>query len=83
MTTCRFKDALGKPGQGFHAPRILGVAALDLLGTALVAWLIARARRGWHPVPVFLVLMALAVVLHRLFCVDTALNVALFGSTRT
>jgi len=86
---CQFKNALGAPGEGSHAWRIggkrgtrAGVAGSDLLLTAGAALLLSRvtfksrgALAGFFIV--FVILMILAVAVHRLFCVDTALNVAL------
>ena len=35
--SCPYKHALGIPGEGFHAPRILGFARNDTLGTIVLA----------------------------------------------
>lgn len=74
---CQFKDALGKPGQGFHAPRLLGLARNDLIGTVVLAWLIARFTR-WSWLKAFFVMFAIGTALHLLFCVDTAFLKAFF-----
>ena len=96
---CRYKDIAGKPGEGAHAWRIGGaygtrdgVAGTDLLLTAGAAFLISRFTsnklRQYPPLAsffiVFILLMIVAVALHRAFCVDTALNrkLGLGGSTR-
>jgi len=34
---CPFADILGKPGQGFHSTRFLGLALYDTIGTILIA----------------------------------------------
>lgn len=89
------RKLFGQERQGFHAPRIFGVAALDLLGTVLIAVVIAAAAATrpassrFHSnvvansviafVVAFAALMALAVVVHWIFGVDTALNAAILG----
>ena len=76
---CKYKDALGKPGEGTHAWRIGGLAGTDLLLTAGAAFLLSRATfKSYGPfisfLIVFIILMVIAVALHCAFCVDTALN---------
>ena len=34
---CPYKFILGIPGQGFHAPRLLGLAMNDTIGTIVLA----------------------------------------------
>lgn len=81
---CRFSDALGKPGEGAHAPRLAGLAAFDLLGTAGLAFLFARYGLRDSPfvlafVLVFIILVLVAITLHEAFCVNTRLNAFIFG----
>jgi len=83
---CKYKNAAGKPGEGAHAWRIGGVkgsrdgiAGSDLLLTAGAAFLLSRVTfKSYGALAsffiVFIILMILAVAVHRLFCVDTALN---------
>ena len=78
LSLCRYRDSLGRPGEGVHAPRLLGLAVVDVVGTALIAALVARWRR-WPVAWTVAAAFAAAVVVHRAFCVDTALNVALLG----
>ncbi len=75
---CAFKDIFGKPKEGVHAPRFLGMAAVDLGLTALLAYWV-HYRYGYSFLLVLFGLMVLAVVVHKLFCVDTALNNFLFN----
>ena len=74
---CRYASAGGSPGEGVHV-HVLGVAAFDVAGTLLAAWLLARAFRqpfwAWA-----LGLFALGVLAHRLFCVRTTVDRLLFG----
>lgn len=79
---CRLRDVFGKPGVGVHAVRFLGVAVVDVLATAVVAWAAAWTL-GWSFGWTMLALVVLGAVVHRAFCVNTALNVALFGKVYT
>lgn len=75
---CRFRDALQAPGTGVHSLRLLGVAVVDLGLTLLAALLLARAS-GLSPWLLFGLLLVLGVLVHRLFCVNTALNNTVFS----
>jgi hypothetical protein len=89
MPLSDFKDIFGRPGEGVHAHRVLGLATVDLAATAAVALLLARipvdtARPfndgyAYRAVVLFAGLMVAAVFIHRAFGVRTALNEALFG----
>ena len=77
---CKFRDALGIPGKGVHAPRVLGLALVDIMGTVVISYLISQ--KFAYPVwKVFPLLMVGVIGIHRVFCVNTALNVFLFGGT--
>lgn len=74
---CKFHDVLGKPGQGIHAARFLGMARNDLIGAGLVAGLLY-----WHGVPLWKAAVGVTlafIAIHRIFCVNTALNKQIFG----
>jgi hypothetical protein len=72
MAFCEHRHAAGKPGAGFHAARIplIDLVLFDVLGTVLIAWLVAH----WLDVSVpYTVVGAfvLGTILHLLFCVET------------
>lgn len=75
---CQYKDIFGKPNEGAHKHRLFGVAAVDLIGTVVISYLIARwlKKSFWL---IFIIAMLLGVFLHKLFCVDTALNKKIFS----
>jgi hypothetical protein len=75
---CPYRDVLGRPGVGVHGPRVFGLAAFDVIGTALLALFVGRGS-PYASARAFVALMCVAIALHRAFCVDTALNVRLFG----
>jgi hypothetical protein len=79
---CRFAGLLGEPGKGMHSFRVGGVAAVDVVLTALLAFFLAR-RKGHATlglfVAYFILLVLLSVLIHAAFCVNTRLNAFLFG----
>jgi len=80
---CRHRDLLGMPGEGFHTHSLgvdgtekkvnLGFAVFDLLATVALSIAISRIFKISFVI-VFVSLMTLAISLHWLFCVPTALN---------
>lgn len=80
MTTslCKYKHVFGKEKEGFHKQRLFGLALYDVLGTIIGAWLISTAFQ----LDFWIVLVCsfiLAIILHRLFCVNTTINKMIFG----
>lgn len=75
--TCKYKDIFGKPGEGVHSSRIGGLALVDTLLTVAAAWGLSRwlGASFWG---VMLALVLLSLVVHRWFCVDTALTKLVF-----
>jgi len=73
---CKYKNALGVPGQGVHF-HVFGIAIVDcimtIVGGALLAYLFK-----WSYFWTILILFILGIVLHRVFCVITTLDQALF-----
>lgn len=81
---CKYKDALGVPGQGFHSARLFGFARNDVLGTFGIAFIISllfyRKTLLKSFIIISIILFVLAIFLHRLFCVNTTLNKMIFGN---
>ena len=83
----RYKDACGKPREGLHSARLFGFAAADVLltlavGIALSALLACLCKSCSFFLLLLVVvptLFLLAVLVHRLFGVNTALNTMIFG----
>lgn len=78
---CQYKDIFGKPNEGFHSDRFLGFAANDLFGTILIGLFISYYFK-LDPIYTFILLALFVIATHRLFCVNTALNVAIFGQIK-
>lgn len=74
---CKYKDIFGKPNEGVHADRLFGFAANDLIGTIIIALVIAYFNKLNYVTTIFITLICV-VLIHRLFCVNTALNVMIF-----
>jgi hypothetical protein len=87
---CQYRDVFGKPDQGAHRYRIpiINLAAVDVIGTLLIAYLIYRwrgqveglsslASYGLIALGCFIV----GIILHYMFCVDTQLNRYIFGTS--
>lgn len=79
---CKYKDMLGEPGKGVHAYRIGGMAVVDLVLTILLAaalyqipWVYARFRFRY----LVIALVLLGTLVHRAFCVETALTKRFFN----
>jgi hypothetical protein len=74
---CQYRDSLGKPGEGFHT-HFLGIAIFDLLGTILIGYVIWKYT-DINPWYIGIVLALITILSHRLFCVNTTVNKAIFG----
>ncbi len=74
--SCIYKDSLGIPGQGFHT-HFLGVAILDVLGTILIAEILAHVF-NWNIYLSLIAVFLTGIVLHRMFCVRPTLDKILF-----
>lgn len=77
MFFCKYKNILGMPNDGVHSHFIFNFAIFDLIVTILIAFLISKQYKV-SVLYSFMVLMLIAILLHKLFCVDTALNKLLF-----
>lgn len=68
---CEYSDIFGKPGEGVHAQRIFGLAAVDVVGTiaiaAAFAWVFKKSF-----ILTLIVLIFIAEVMHFVFCSETA-----------
>ena len=70
---CKYKNILGEPNKGFHSIRVFDFAVLDIIGTLLIAYLIAK-RFKINFYKVAFILFGIGVFMHWLFCVETKFN---------
>ena len=75
---CRYKDILGKPGEGAHSYRIFNIAVVDVLLTMLLAFIIHFFFPKYPLIYILGFLFLLGIVAHRIFCVRTTVDKALF-----
>jgi hypothetical protein len=78
MTFCHYRAIAGAPGTRYHRFRFMGFSIVDVLGTIVMGILLARYLHK-SPLLVTICLFILGIIVHRIFCVDTALNVLIFG----
>jgi len=74
---CKYKNALGEPKKGVHSYRVFGVALADVIMTLIGAAIISYFS-GYSFFYVAIILFILGIALHRLFCVRTTIDKALF-----
>lgn len=77
---CKYKDSFGKPGQGVHSIRIFNIAVVDVAMTFVLALVINLIFPQSNYFVILLFLFMLGIILHRLFCVETTVDKALFGN---
>jgi hypothetical protein len=84
MNLCQYSDIFGKPSEGLHQYKIFHFAIVDIVLTFLAAKLLQIICNKYFNKNLnywiyLLILLVLAIILHRIFCVNTTLNVLLFG----
>jgi uncharacterized membrane protein YcaP (DUF421 family) len=78
MFFCKYKNIFGAENTGVHQYRIFDIAVVDLIGTIIGAGLIAYFA-NINFLIVFAIVMLCAIIIHRLFCVNTTINKIIFG----
>lgn len=73
-----YSKIFGEPGKGVHAYRVGGLAIVDLALTGLLAFVLNRFRVDMSLIVIFIILIILAVAVHRAYGVNTALNSEIF-----
>jgi len=81
MTLCKYKSILGISGVGVHSYRLFNLPVVDVALTVLLAYLLSVWKR-WIFWKTFIGLFVLGEILHYIFCVDTAVIVAMRGLFR-
>jgi len=81
MKLCKYKSILGNPGVGVHSYRLFNISVVDVALTVLLAYLLSVWKR-WTFWKTFIGLFVLGEILHYIFCVDTAVIVAIDGFLR-
>jgi len=77
MSLCKYSNIFGKPKEGVHKHRFLGFASVDLFATLLVSYLISLKIKK-SIIYIFLILIIISIIVHRIFCVNTTLTSLIF-----
>lgn len=77
MSLCKYKDIFGKTGEGVHSYRVFNIAIVDVIATIVLA-IIISAIFNTSFVKTLFFLFLLGIILHRLFCVKTTVDMILF-----
>ncbi len=74
----QFSEIFGRPNEGVHSYRFLNLAMVDVIGTIVIAIMIAKIfnLNIWLTV---IIAFIIGIILHRLFCVNTTINKLIFG----
>jgi hypothetical protein len=75
---CKYKDVLGKVGEGAHSYRIFNIAIVDVILTILCAFIIHLFIPKYSFFYILILLFITGIVMHRLFCVRTTIDKMLF-----
>ncbi len=76
MNLCKYKNIFGKENDGVHSIRLFDVALVDLILTVVIGVVLSRY---FNPLYVFLLLVVVTILIHRVFCVNTTINKVIFG----
>jgi hypothetical protein len=75
---CKYKDILGKLGEGVHSIRICDIAIVDVILTIIGAYFISKIFK-LNFLNTLIILFILGILLHRIFCVRTTIDKLLFN----
>jgi hypothetical protein len=78
MSACDYKDVFGKPNTGVHSYRLFNIAIVDVIMTIVVGIILSRIFHVNMYASIFCLFIA-GIILHRVFCVKTTVDVLLFG----
>jgi hypothetical protein len=76
---CKYKNLLGKVGEGVHSYWIANLAVVDILLTILLAFLIYLILPVYGFGYILLAVFLLGIILHQIFCVKTTIDKWIFG----
>jgi hypothetical protein len=80
---CKYKDILGIPFEGIHKYRFLNIAIIDMLFTIIGAFYLNKwIKKSYKFIKfyqILIILLIFGIILHRLFCVKTTIDILLFG----
>lgn len=75
---CKYRHILGKEREGIHSIRLFDIAIIDVVLTIVGGVLLAYVFK-WNVLITILILFIIGVLVHRLFCVNSTINMWFFG----
>ena len=76
---CQYKNLFGKPNEGVHKYKILGISIVDIAAVIIPAYLISKYTKQDFK-QLLLIFFLFGIIIHKLFCVDSTVNKLLFRS---
>jgi len=77
VSLCPYKNIFGKPGEGVHSYKILGISVVDTFLVLIVSYGIAKYFKYDFKL-VLIIIFLLGIIIHHLFCVRTTIDKILF-----
>lgn len=82
VSFCSYRHIFGIEKEGVHKYRLFNIAIVDTILTMLLAFALALYFKTSFLL-VFFILIVIATLLHRLFCVESTLTKMAFGTFYT
>ena len=73
----KYANVFGEPGFGIHSYRVFNIAIADLLMTIVFAYFVSKYY-NYDFIKVFILLLLVGIIFHRIFCVRTTIDKLLF-----
>lgn len=78
MDLCKYSDIIGKPKEGIHSYRIFDISIVDVAVTILfIIFLYYLLNKSF--MYIFTVVILIGIIVHKLFCVNSTINMLIFG----
>jgi hypothetical protein len=75
---CPYRHIFGEERKGFHSLRLFDIAIGDVFLTILLSLFISYVSK-LNVITTFIIVFIIGIVVHRIFCVNTKVNVMIFG----
>ena len=73
---CKYRHIFGIEGQGAHSYRIFNISIVDFVGTIILGIILSKITNANIYLSI-IIMFLLAILLHKLFCVKSTVNVLL------
>lgn len=75
---CDYRHIFGEERKGFHSWRLFDIAIGDVILTLLLSLFISYLSKI-NLIITFIVMLIIGIIVHRVFCVNTKINMIIFG----